>query len=307
MGLLIGLVIFQMLVLPIIFVVWLALGKQPSRLHWALLTFLVGSYFLTIYLAGPWAWFQVRLYHVLPVLFLIGLVASFRINRGTPLMPQRRIGQWVSFTVLLLVGAIFFLQAMSAVGGTVKPAGAMDLAFPLKGGRFVVGQGGDSVAINYHNAYPTQTYALDIQGLTPFGRRAKGLLPKDLEDYAIYGAEVVSPCDGEVLELKDGLEEKVPGIPNETENPAGNYVALSCKGVTVLLAHMQPGSLAVEVGQTLSTGDPIGLAGNSGNTSEPHLHIHAERRTDGEKVLRGKAVPITFDGAFLVRGDIVER
>ncbi|MEZ7171746.1 M23 family metallopeptidase [Sporosarcina sp. OR05] len=64
------------------------------------------------------------------------------------------------------------------------------------------------------------------------------------------------------------------------------------------MAHMKEGSVAVAKGDTVTTGQLLGKVGNSGNTSEPHLHIHAE--------LDGKGVPLTFDGRFLVRNQLVK-
>lgn len=60
---------------------------------------------------------------------------------------------------------------------------------------------------------------------------------------------------------------------------------------------MIPGSIQVKKGEKVDTNRIIGRVGNSGNTSEPHLHIHAERK--------GKGVPILFNGRFLIRNDLI--
>jgi murein DD-endopeptidase MepM/ murein hydrolase activator NlpD len=66
----------------------------------------------------------------------------------------------------------------------------------------------------------------------------------------------------------------------------------------VLLAHLQHGSVAVATGDPVTVGDPIGRVGNSGNTTEPHLHIHAfDPRT-------GEGVPIRFDGGAPLRNRV---
>jgi hypothetical protein len=64
----------------------------------------------------------------------------------------------------------------------------------------------------------------------------------------------------------------------------------------VELAHLQRRSVRVAAGDPVTAGTPLGLVGNSGNTSEPHLHVHAE--TDA-----GEGVPMTFEGRFLIRND----
>lgn len=150
--------------------------------------------------------------------------------------------------------------------------------------------------INYHHAHESQAYAVDIVKLNALGSRATGIYPNELDKYEIFGDELTSPCTGEVVQAENDLADLVP--PNaDPKNAAGNSVVISCKGVEVLLAHMQKGSVRVQSGDRVEVGEPIGLVGNSGNTSEPHLHIHAEKD--------GKGVPIEFDGRFLVRNSIV--
>ncbi|HYO97165.1 MAG TPA: M23 family metallopeptidase, partial [Polyangiaceae bacterium] len=90
---------------------------------------------------------------------------------------------------------------------------------------------------------------------------------------------------------------------------AGNHVELRCGAYHVVLAHLQRGSVAGEVGARVNVGARLGVVGNSGNTSEPHLHIHAvsARAADREQWLwKGSGVPLTFGGRFLVRGDTAE-
>lgn len=60
---------------------------------------------------------------------------------------------------------------------------------------------------------------------------------------------------------------------------------------------MKKGSIVVAEGEEVKTGQLLGKVGNSGNTSEPHLHIHAEKD--------GKGIPITFNDRFLVRNNLV--
>lgn len=51
--------------------------------------------------------------------------------------------------------------------------------------------------------------------------------------------------------------------------------------------------------------DGMGLVGNSGNTGEPHLHIHAQRPGSAIAPLSGEPVPVRFGGRYLVRNDRV--
>ena len=69
------------------------------------------------------------------------------------------------------------------------------------------------------------------------------------------------------------------------------------------LAHMQPHSVRVKPGQRVKRGDVLGLAGNSGNTSEPHLHVHL---MNGPDLDDADGLPMPFDG-FALEDSVVAR
>jgi len=102
---------------------------------------------------------------------------------------------------------------------------------------------------------------------------------------------------------EDFLEDLIPP-QTDSEHLAGNHVMINCDGFEVILAHLQKDSVRVKVGDYVTTATVIGKVGNTGNTSEPHLHIHVEKGGDAGIILNGKAVAFTINGEFLVRGDI---
>jgi murein DD-endopeptidase MepM/ murein hydrolase activator NlpD len=139
-----------------------------------------------------------------------------------------------------------------------------------------------------------------------WGRRFRGVRPQSLQDYEVFGTSVLAPCSGEVSAIQSGYKD-FDGAHSELTHPVGNGVALHCHGATVVLAHLQEGSVSVNKGQTVHAGDLLGRAGNSGNTTEPHLHIHAVqgRVTDPQQILfDGVAVPLRFEPGkrWAVRG-----
>jgi murein DD-endopeptidase MepM/ murein hydrolase activator NlpD len=93
----------------------------------------------------------------------------------------------------------------------------------------------------------------------------------------------------------------------DREHLAGNHVMLRCADADVLLGHLRPGSLQAALGARVRVGDRLAEVGNSGNTGEPHLHIHAQRPGPSGAPVGGDPLHISFDGRFLVRGGRVER
>lgn len=140
--------------------------------------------------------------------------------------------------------------------------------------------------------------------LNVLGARANGFSPRSLTDYAIFGETLYSPCDGTISTLVNDLPNLVPG-EKDRKNPAGNYILLWCKGADILMAHLLKDSITSQVGSLVRSGDAIAKVGNSGNTGEPHLHIHARKANTGKSSLDGEGVPISFDGKFLVRNSVL--
>lgn len=138
----------------------------------------------------------------------------------------------------------------------------------------LVAWGGDTLATNYHVATPDQRWAYDLLAQPAFSGSA------NLEDYGCYGMTVVAPISAVVHVAVDGLPDEVPGVvSNNSTNPEGNHVWLYIPETQtyLLIAHLKPGSLTVKTGDEVAEGQVIGQCGNSGNTSEPHIHIHHQR------------------------------
>lgn len=117
-------------------------------------------------------------------------------------------------------------------------------------------------------------------------------------DYRAYGARIFAPCDGVVVSAIDGM----PGQPvgRIRYGPAsGNHLSIDTGSELVHLAHFRPGTVTVAVGDRVAAGQLLGEVGNSGNSTEPHLHLHAERD--------GKGLDVSLQDARgpLYRGRII--
>lgn len=163
--------------------------------------------------------------------------------------------------------------------------------------------GGDDVDANYHVLYPDQRFAYDLV-IEP-----AGIGSPDLEAYGCYGTTVLAPADGSIVVAHDGEPDRTPGDVVDAEPAAGNHVAILLPSKTyLLLAHLQPGSLAVGIGDVVKSGDPIARCGNSGRTSEPHVHIHHQRQDPREYPFGfAEGLPLFFvdnDGPRLPKGGV---
>jgi hypothetical protein len=194
----------------------------------------------------------------------------------------------------------------------VEPA-AVVLAPPLKGKRWVIG-GGCCTPYSYHRGATlpingairvAERFAIDFVQLTDADSLASGAVD-DLKSYAFFGDEIHAAAAGTVVASENDLPEQVPGkLPADAtiQMAGGNYAVIDIgDGRFAFYAHMQPGSLRVKVGDKVTTGQVLGLLGNSGNTDAPHLHFHV---MDGPSPLLANGLPYVFT-AFTGEGRITD-
>ena len=139
--------------------------------------------------------------------------------------------------------------------------------------------GGDTKELNYHVETVAQKNAFDIviKNEKGISYKTDGLTN---EDYYAFGKELLSPCDGEIVLVVDGVNDNSPGTLNPVYIP-GNTVIIKTKNNEYLLfAHFKQNSIVVKKGQSVKQGQLLGLCGNSGNSSEPHLHFHIQNTAD---------------------------
>lgn len=209
-------------------------------------------------------------------------------------------------------------RALALLGGPIgltafalrRPprAPAIDLQFPLQGATFCIVQGGNARWLNHHRISKSQRFALDIVALHWYGSRARGIYPATLRDYRIFGEMVYSPCSGRVTAIVNGRPDEPPGRMDRS-NPAGNYVIIrpDASDIYVGLAHLMNESVVVRPNDRVEAGQFLARAGNSGNTSEPHLHIHAKRGGQPTSMLDGEGVPMLFTQRWLIRNALVRK
>ncbi|WP_068615951.1 M23 family metallopeptidase [Paenibacillus tuaregi] len=165
-------------------------------------------------------------------------------------------------------------------------------SLPFKGDWFVF-WGGTNVLVNYHYAIPAQRYAADlVKAVNNYSYKGD---PKKNESYFAFAQDIIAPKEGTVVEAVDEYEDNFPvGTTNPDNPPEGNHVVIDHgHGEYSLLAHLKKGSVKVSKGDIVKKGDLLALCGNSGNSSEPHLHFQV---SDHPLFTEGKSRLVRFEG-----------
>ena len=139
--------------------------------------------------------------------------------------------------------------------------------------------GGDTAALNYHVESKAQKNAFDflIKGKNGNSYKTDG---KTNEDYYAFAKEIIAPCSAEVVLAVDGINDNVPGELNPIYVPGNTVILKTGLSEYLFFAHFKQNSVQVKLGQKVEKGTVLGLCGNSGNSSEPHLHFHIQNVKD---------------------------
>ena len=170
-------------------------------------------------------------------------------------------------------------------------------------GQWNVLWGGRTWDDNRHASVADQRFALDL-----LIWRAQGTFEGDgtrNEQYFCWGKPVFAPAEGTVVTAEDGASDNAPGFANPQRLYGNNVVIDHGNGEYSLLAHMMRNSLLVKAGDHVQRGQLIGKTGNSGVSTEPHLHYQL---MDSPQWLKAHGLPSVFcdfiaDGKQVVRGE----
>jgi murein DD-endopeptidase MepM/ murein hydrolase activator NlpD len=157
-------------------------------------------------------------------------------------------------------------------------------------GAWTVVWGGASLEVNQHVTVPSQRRAVDAIMVDDAGSSHRGDGTENGQYFA-YGQPLFAVADGTVETIVDGVPDNVPGQMNTFFVPGNMVVLRHGDGLFSVYAHLIPGSAAIKVGQRVKAGAPVGRVGNSGNSSEAHLHFQLQ---DGPRFERSWGVEPVF-------------
>lgn len=181
----------------------------------------------------------------------------------------------------------------------------VDLELPFNGEWFVA-SGGRTLSQSHHASVREQRFAFDaIQKINNSSHSGNG---QNNEDYYCFGKTLYSPGDGVVVVMENSVADNIPGETNPSQL-AGNYIVIDHQNNEYsFLAHFKQGSIIVNIGDEVLKGQELGKTGNSGNSTEPHLHYHMQTTID---ILNGEGLPAQFqnyyvDDVFINRGEPIK-
>lgn len=162
------------------------------------------------------------------------------------------------------------------------------LILPFKG-TWMVSNGGRTLETNNHIRPPeqgpqNQLYAYDFR----FESTGK---EKTLEEYKAFGKEVLVPADGIIIQVIDGAIDVLPGERDRAVGVGNAIIIDHQNGEYSLLCHFKHNSIRVKIDDKVKQGEVIGLCGNTGNTTQPHIHFNLQ---DGPRMHKASALPARF-------------
>lgn len=289
---------------------------------------------LAVVAAGAFvaAWTFLSFWAAVGLLLIVALVTAYR-QKGDvswrEILMQGRFQLMANFSAILNPFVLFPSLAYNVgqvvavarhVGRLPEPSSYPPLtpSLPVQETWHVV-NGGISPNTSHSWFLPNQRYAYDLVVEDGNGRSYEqdGTRP---EYYFAFGRPILAPADGVVVSVREGVRDyenvqpETGRIDWKTRDFRGNFVIIRhTDELYSFLAHLRHGSITATEGDVVRAGEQIGECGNSGHSTEPHLHVHFQ---DRKSFYVSAGLPLPFknvivndakqETAFLSAGDTVE-
>lgn len=254
------------------------------------------------------------LHRLLWAVFVAQALASVLVD-----LPYSYAAGWLPAVAAVLLGTGLALTARRAEAAAAA-RGPVEVAPPVAGTWSALNSPADRVPSHGTRAYG-QAYAIDIVAEDPDRPRPAfawfGPPARRPEAYPAFGVPLFAVADGTVVRAEDRLRDhrarsSLPGLlyllvveslvraVAGVRQVTGNHLVLDLGGGTyALYAHLRRGSLRVRPGDRITAGQPLAACGNSGNSSEPHVHFQL---MDGPDPDTASGIPFTWRGIGVPHG-----
>ncbi|GHB05979.1 hypothetical protein GCM10010305_56490 [Streptomyces termitum] len=254
------------------------------------------------------------LHRLLWAVFVAQALASLLVD-----LPYSYAAGWLPAVAAVLLGTGLSLTARRAEAAAVA-RGPVEVAPPVAGTWSALNSPADRVPSHGTRAYG-QAYAIDITAEDPDRPRPAfawfGPPARRPEAYPAFGAPLFAVADGTVVRAEDRLRDhrarsSLPGLlyllvveslvraVAGVSQVTGNHLVLDLgDGTYALYAHLRRGSLRVRPGDRVAAGQLLAACGNSGNSSEPHVHFQLMDAPDPDTA---SGIPFTWRGVGVPRG-----
>lgn len=293
-------------ILPFIFILFIWITTYRSKLQLILRCFFLLLFFGLIFLSPLKIFVSQYASWGIWIAFLVSAFFSFLKIKKLPFALKK---DWPEpLFGILTIGAIIFVlnyppPKQEPISSSVPK---INLVFPLRNGNYYLTNVGYAPSLigslpAVHSSL-AEKYAIDIIRPRSLKEFFSSLFKTGLSQYAIFGDDIYSPCDGIIDKANTDLPDL---LPPEKGTGTGNHIRLNCNdGTTILLAHLKNKSIKFKEGEKVTTDDIIAKVGNNGNSTEPHLHINAY-------IVHGENEPvepmrIMFDEKIAKKGSIVK-
>lgn len=253
------------------------LGRVISRAYCIIMMLLLLTIVISVFLirgvVGACIW-SFALLILSPISVILSLICMISIMIG---IYKKQINESKIITLIVSLCLAYPIFILFGVSNTTYPTSkktepSISIEVPFKSDSKVLLLGGEEY--KPHAIWASECYAYDVVK-EPFNTNSK-----ELNDYGIFGEEVIAPIAGTIIAAFDE-EEDIAISTNEEDylSSAGNYVYMKIEetGTYLMFIHLKQNSVTVQVGDYVQVGEVIGAVGNSGTASEPHLHLQHQR------------------------------
>jgi hypothetical protein len=264
-----------------------------------------------LFLTGYWEFFNYKFRNLFFIFLELALLTIF-IKKVTTASTSHA-NTILLLTLIAVQAYLIYILVKIILTIFKKEKTMLEIAFPLKNGKYLITDGGNSKIsrmMNYHyysslhrkkKTNNSMIFATDIVKVSESKKR---FLPKRNEEYPIFAENVYSPMNGTVVKIENDIDDNEPFAGKYPYN-TGNTVVIKSGNFYFLLGHLKKGSIKVSIGDAVEFDEMIGRIGNSGYSERPHLHVQL-MESESENYWLGQGICIQYKGRNLYKNRVIK-